>query len=419
MIENHRAAGTADDRRTGFDAMIRACTDRYTRYMLAGYLRRLILIAAVLLTIALTIDLWPQIGSVAGNQDDAVPVVLWHIARFAALRTPGLLAPLLPFACFLAVAWTETAYTHAGERLFTWNSGRSPVLCLPASIIFGLIVGMADFTADAVLGPIAMRVQMTERLGSDGQRLDRGRAGNIQWIARPDGLLRTEIVYGPPPELRFVTFFKLDVDGKLVEVDQAARATQVRDTSGWRLENGTLWTAWAPSDRHTVPPDPDATGPGQMTPFDTRVLPLDLDPLWLSVYGIEPQYLPLATLNALKQTDRPPQSHGLFRTRLQALYSDFALPAAMALFAASLSLLLQAHRVTAQAVIGTLVAGYLAHSATKALLVLGENGYLAPTVAAWAVPVALLTATLCAFVLKGARPPDPDATASAKFARAE
>lgn len=399
--------------------MIRACTDRYTRYMLAGYLRRLLLIAAVLLAIALTIDLWPQIGRVAGDQDTALPVALWRMARFAGLRTPGLLAPLLPFACFLAVAWTEIAHTHAGERLFIWNSGRSPIFCLPASVIFGLIVGVADFTADAVLGPAAMRVQMTERLGSDGQRLDRGRTGDIQWIADPDGLLRTEIVYGPPPELRRLAVFKLAADGQLQEVVQAARATQIQGTSGWQLENGTVWTARPLSDHRPDPRDPEEAGQGRMTPFDRLVVHLNLNPLWLSVYGIEPQYLSLPVLHALAAFDHPPQSQGMFRTRLQVLYSELALPAAMALLAASLSILLQAHRVTTRAVVGTLLAGYLAHSATKAFLVLGQNGYLSPVVAAWAVSVALLAATLGAFGLKGARLPKADAKTSAEWARAE
>ena len=415
MTQAGRIEGPAADHRTGLNALLRACTDRYTRYMLAGYFRRLLLIAAVLLAIALTIDLWPQIGRVIGDDNTTLPVALWRITRFAGLRTPGLLAPLLPFACFLAVAWSETAYTHAGERLFIWNSGRSPILCLPASIIFGLIVGAADFAADAVLGPAAMHVQMAERLGSDGQRLDRSRGGDIQWIARPGGLLRTEIVYGPPPVLRHVIVFKLASGGELQEIDQAARATQIRDTARWQLENGTVWTAQRPSDR---PGSRDA-GQGQLTPFDRRVLELDLDPLWLSVYGIEPQYLSLATLRRLAPFDHPPQSHGLFRTRLQTLYSELALPAAMALFAASLSILWQAHRVTGPALAGTLLAGYLAHSATKAFLVLGQNGYLAPAAAAWAVPASLLAATLCAFALKGARSPAAEARAASRRARAD
>lgn len=392
-----------DDRRTGWAALISGSADRYTRYMLAGYLRRLLVVTAVLLAVALTIDLWPQIGLVAGDDHAGFPAVLARIARFAALRTPGLLAPLLPFACFLAVAWTETAYTHSGERLFIWNSGRAPALCLPASIIFGLAVGAADFTADAVLGPAAMRVQMTERLGTDGQRLDRGRVGDVQWIARPGGLLRTEIIYGPPPELRHLTFFRLSPSGTLLEVDQAARATQLGHSADWQLENGTIWTAGPV-------PEADDSEQGRTVPFDRRVLPLGLDPLWLSVYGIDPQYLPLPVLRALARFDRPPQSHGLFRTRLQTLYATLALPAAMALFAASLSILLQAHRVTVRAVAGILLAGYLAHSAAKAFLVLGQNGYVLPLVAAWAVPAALLVATLAAFGLKGAKTPRADVT---------
>ncbi|MFX6759666.1 hypothetical protein ABTH30_22485, partial [Acinetobacter baumannii] len=84
--------------------------------------------------------------------------------------TPGLVAPLLPFATFLGVAWTEITHTQAGERMFVWNMGRSPSQCLPAAALLGLVVGPLEFTLDAYLGPQAMAVQMHERLGSDGRR---------------------------------------------------------------------------------------------------------------------------------------------------------------------------------------------------------------------------------------------------------
>lgn len=93
----------------------------YTRYMLGAYLRHTMMVSAALMTIALTIDLWPQIALFSGG-----PLrVIAGIARLALLRIPDLLPPFIPFAAFLGVVWTESAFTESRERLLIWNSGRS------------------------------------------------------------------------------------------------------------------------------------------------------------------------------------------------------------------------------------------------------------------------------------------------------
>ena len=76
---------------------------RYTRYMLAGYLRHVLIVTSILLAIALTIDLWPQFQDVAARGHDTLSAV-WSVVRFSGLRTPGLIAPLLPFATFKRTA---------------------------------------------------------------------------------------------------------------------------------------------------------------------------------------------------------------------------------------------------------------------------------------------------------------------------
>ncbi len=49
--------------------------------MLGAYLRHTVMVAAALMTIALTIDLWPQVPLFSGN-----PLhVMWSIVRLAAL----------------------------------------------------------------------------------------------------------------------------------------------------------------------------------------------------------------------------------------------------------------------------------------------------------------------------------------------
>ena len=52
---------------------------------------------------------------------------------------------------------------------------------------------------------------------------------------------------------------------------------------------------------------------------------------------------------------------------------------------------------------GIVFAGYLAHFATKACLLMGQNGYMPPIMAGWLVPVALFAATLGAFRVIGRR----------------
>jgi lipopolysaccharide export LptBFGC system permease protein LptF len=74
----------------------------YTRYMLGAYLRHTLMVSAALMTIALTIDLWPQMALFDG---DALHVV-FGIARLAVLRLPDLLPPFIPYAAFLGVEWS-------------------------------------------------------------------------------------------------------------------------------------------------------------------------------------------------------------------------------------------------------------------------------------------------------------------------
>ena len=137
------------------------------------------------------------------------------------MRLPDLLPPFIPFATFLGVVWSESAFTESRERLLIWNSGRSPLFCLMPALLAGLVMGVGLFVLDAWLRPAAIHVQIDEKLGREGIRLDRSQSGGNHWIALPDGLLRAEIEYGPPLKLHNVTIYKLDSNGHLAEVDTA------------------------------------------------------------------------------------------------------------------------------------------------------------------------------------------------------
>lgn len=371
---------------------------RHTRYMLAGYLRHVFIVTSILLAIALTIDLWPQYQSVAESGGPGVLDGVWSVVRFSVLRTPGLIAPFLPFATFVGVLWTEVVHTQSGERMLVWNSGRSPVQCLAPALLLGLVLGAGEFAMDAYLGPNAMSVQMHERLGRDGQRLDRSRIGKPSWIAVSGGLLKAEIEYGPPAILHNLTFFKRDASGRLSEVSMADVARRQPGTSFWLMQNGQGWKVSNAlmTRRGNIFPLPRGD---KMVPFTSRPIVLDLNPLWLSYFGMETQYLSLPVLQRLTQIDTGAENAARYQTRLQVVYSEALLPGAMALLASSLAMLLLAYGTPVAGVVGIVFCGYLAHFATKACLLLGQNDYMPPMTAGWLVPIGMLGTTAVVFVV--------------------
>ena len=366
----------------------------HSRYMLGAYLRHILMVAGALMTIALTIDLWPQVALLSADPVRGGPLIL-NIAWLALLRLPDLFPPLLPFATFLGVVWSESAFTESRERLLVWNSGRSPLLCLVPAAMAGVVMGASLFILDGLLRPTAIHVQMAQVLGREGIRLDRSLSGGNHWIALPDGVMRAQIEYGPPVRLHNVTVYKLDREGHLAEVDTAATATALND-SQWLLEKGRYWRADFENRGDVL-----TTGETEREveiPFTQRTIALNLDPLWLHNKGLSPQYLWWSDLRTLTGAQIMSRDLSGYRTRFQALLSGPFFTCAMALLGAALSMLYFAYQTRWQALVLVLLTGYLAHFAYKALYLMGEFGYIPAIVAGW-LPTLLLSAGVAAVVL--------------------
>jgi lipopolysaccharide export LptBFGC system permease protein LptF len=208
-------------------------------------------------------------------------------------------------------------------------------------------------------------------------------------------LLRAEILYGPPVRLRNVTIYVLDTVGHLSEMDAAALASPLASGDQWLLRDGHYWSANsaasqrdADGTKYTV----GDTSEEAEIPFTERRISLRLNTLWLANQGMSPQYLSMSDLRSLARAQINAHDNGTFRTRLQALYGEIALTCAMALLAASLSLLFFPYRLRVVTLIVTLLAGYLAHFAARAFLLMGEFAYVWPVVAGWFVPLTLFGA---------------------------
>ncbi len=355
----------------------------YSRYMLGAYLRHTMMVSAALMTVALTIDLWPQVALFTGDPLS----VIFGLAWLAVLRLPDLLPPFMPFAVFLGVVWSESAFTESRERLLIWNSGRSPLFCLMPALFAGLLMGVFLFAVDVFARPAAIHVQMAARLGREGLRLDRSQSGGAHWIALPDGLLRAEIEYGPPVKLHDATIYRLDNEGHLAEVDTAALAEPMGKDL-WRLANGRYWRADVANRGDVL-----STGGGAQekeTPFRSRIIAMNLNDLWLRNLGLSPQYLYLGDLRTLARAQIMSQDLGGYKTRLQLEFGEAVFTVLMALMGAALSLHYFAYATRWFALVAVLLTGYLAHFASKAFILMGEFGYIAPFWAGWLAPLLLL-----------------------------
>lgn len=117
-----------------------------------------------------------------------------------------------------------------------------------------------------------------------------------------------------------------------------------------------------------------------------------LDELWLRNLGLSPQYLRLGELKALAGAQIMPRYVYGYKTRLQLIFGETLFTCAMALLGAVLSLLYFAYQTRWFALVTVLLAGYLAHFASKAFILMGEFGYMAPFFAGWLAPLLLLMA---------------------------
>jgi len=315
--------------------------------------------------------------------------VVVRLAWLALLRLPDLLPPFLPFATFLGVVWSESAFTESRERLLIWNSGRSPLFCMVPALLAGLILGATLFVVDALLRPAAIHVQIAEKLGREGVRLDRTQSGGSHWIALPDGLLRAEIEYGPPLKLHNVTIYKLDREGHLAEVDTASLARPLAKDR-WLLERGQSWHADF-TDRGDVLTT-SANQEETQTPFEWRTVTMVLEESWLRNLGLSPQYLRLGELKTLARAQIMSRDLSAYKTRLQLIFGETLFTCVMALLGAALSMIYFAYETRWFALVTVLLAGYLAHFASKAFILMGEFGYMAPFFAGWLAPILLILA---------------------------
>ena len=148
--------------------ILRIAFGLYSGYLFRQYLRHSSTVAAALLSLAMTIDLIPQLP-VLLNSTESAGANIADVLFLLFFRAADLLPRFLPLSVFLGVLWTEVALTSSRERLLVWNSARTPAHSLAPIAAIAVIFGLAQFELDNVARPAAMSAQIHSRLGSLGQ----------------------------------------------------------------------------------------------------------------------------------------------------------------------------------------------------------------------------------------------------------
>lgn len=367
----------------------------HTRYMIASYARHTFLVTCAILVLALSIDLTFFLAKIIATVADWRGFWPLSLAWFVILRGTDFLAELLPVACFGGVFWAEIAHTVSQERLVVWLSGRAVQQCLVPALLFGTVTGVAELALNIYLRPLAVMTMAADHLGLYGERFDPRPLPYPQWIASGHDLVQAFVEPGSPPTLRDVKIYRMDERLALHSVYRAKLAKPLDDHS-WMLIDGNRWVTPLAAERS----EPAAEGQSlfeseQEVAFAQQSLDLSVAPIWLNTFRIDARYLTNDVFKALMKVSFSPNSE--FRTWEHARYSMSLYCAAMPLLAAALSTLLLAYEVRLGMLCIIAVAGYMANSAMKLFILLGEHGHLSPAVAAWSVPTFLLL--ICAMAL--------------------
>ena len=102
----------------------------------------------------------------------------------------------------------------------------------------------------------------------------------------------------------------------------------------------------------------------------------------------------LGDLRRLANAEIMSRDLSAYKTRLVVIFAEAAFTCMMALLGAALSMLYFAYETRWVALVTVLLAGYLAHFASKAFILMGEFAYMVPFFAGWLAPILLTLALI-------------------------
>ncbi len=362
---------------------------QYFRYVFVTHLRHVSIVSSALLSLALTIDLVPQVSRVIAHAPQGEAAL--RIALLVGVRSADLFPRFLPLSIFFSVLWTEIIQTVSRERILVWNTGRTAIYCLLPVLALGVLMAPVQYLFDAVLRPAGIATQIATHLGNTGEYYATVRSSKTSWITVGHDLIRAEVVFNPPGTLRHVMIYRLDADGHLREIDSATSASPSPGGKGWILHNGQYWSVPLTIDAGGgMSTDVLANGPADAIRFNNKPIDIILDRVWVKNFGIEPDDLPQSTLLAMTSKRHDPETDAFIHARVQINRGNAFMPLAMALLASVLSLTLFPYAVDFATAFLVVLGGYAAYLLMRTLSVMGQQDFVPGFMAGWFTPLFLV-----------------------------
>ena len=342
-----------------------------TRYVTRLYLLRTLAALLVILSVVLALDLATRFDQViAARGPVEVPQGIERLLYYALLRAAYNMPAILPLATAIGIVWAEFKLVRGHERAMIANTGRAPALSLVPAVIIGLLVGALQSVLLADLRPWSVEAQGTAGFRDYGARFT-GATVAPKWLLVDGRILRSSIRFAPTgpvlTDLRIFEFDERDRLSQMIWAEEGHPSDQGLALSGARA----AWPAEQASDR----------------------VQMALDPDWLAYAGVEPRFIPRATLERIATARGGVPEQAAYRAAMNDRRAAIGMGLAMAVAVAALCLFTLSERRGLATPFVILGAAYAMHVAQNVLSVLGEFQHLGPHLSAWALPGLVLTAT--------------------------
>ena len=377
----HSKQGKKSDRHSGLAAFF----GRETAYVTGLYLRQAFIFTGIILTIVLALDVVGRMSRVLELSDDPTGFNgIFALAYYVGLRAAFVSPSVFPIAAIIGVMWAEFSLSRSNERIMIFCSGRAPVRSLMPALIFGIIVGLIQFGTINFSRPYSTELQAVSKYRFYGPRYVSSSIPKAKWFVTEDTIFNAKIAFGPPVVLQDVKAYRISSSGLMEAIISADQATSNSDGKSWEFSNGTI--------REFTWEDGDGGSPktASETTFKSRSIPVSLDPLWAEYIDVKPHLLPFKVLHNLGVAKSGIPNSVAFKAAYQQRYAAALACIAMALLAASLSLLLFSPQMALTKMVQVVAIGYTVHVGSTVLRLLGQHGLLPLPFAVWMLPISII-----------------------------
>lgn len=198
------------------------------RYLTSRYLFHLLLVLAALAALSLAFDLMEKGDQVLRADNGGVSA----LARYAGLRTPDVVAQMLPMACLLGGVVTMALLIRHAELVALWSTGISSLGIARALIPVAVALGAAQFMLDDLAVPKAADALRAWGVGNERDTVF-AEDSDAVWLMSGPNIVRVPRESGRAGQLFGITIFERDKDGALLRQIDAERADPAAE--GWTL----------------------------------------------------------------------------------------------------------------------------------------------------------------------------------------